>query len=60
MKLDADDVNAIAARVVKLLLRQPEPAEPYMDAATLARSLTTSTSPTSPERYSTVERDGWR
>ena len=60
MKLDPDDVNAIAARVVKLLLLKPEPAEPYMDAATLVRSVTTSTSATSPGRYSTVGRDGWR
>jgi hypothetical protein len=37
--LDADDIEAVAARVVELLRRQPGQPEPYVDAATLARIL---------------------
>ena len=39
MTLDADDIEAVAARVVELLREtQPAPAR-YVDAATLARTL---------------------
>jgi hypothetical protein len=37
--LDADDIDAVAARVVELLREQPNEPRRYVDAATLARAL---------------------
>jgi hypothetical protein len=39
MKLDADDIEALAARVVALLRDETDGARRYVDAATLARLL---------------------
>ena len=39
MTLDAEDIDAVAARVVELLREQPAEAPRYVDAATLARAL---------------------
>ena len=39
MTLDADDIDAVAARVVELLREQPDEPRRYVDAATLARAL---------------------
>jgi len=37
--LDAEDIDAVAARVVELLREQPAEPRRYLDAATLARAL---------------------
>jgi hypothetical protein len=37
--LDAEDIDAVAARVVELLREQPAEPRRYVDAATLARAL---------------------
>lgn len=39
MSLDADDIEAVAARVVELLLREGAAPGRYVDAATLASTL---------------------
>jgi hypothetical protein len=39
VKLDADDIEAVAARVVELLERQGSAPSRFVDAATLARTL---------------------
>ncbi|MEO8690871.1 MAG: hypothetical protein ABI611_21975 [Solirubrobacteraceae bacterium] len=39
MTLDAEDIDAVAARVVELLREQPAEPRRYVDAATLARAL---------------------
>ena len=39
MQLDAEDIDAVAARVVQLLREQPHEPRGYVDAATLARAL---------------------
>jgi hypothetical protein len=39
VKLDVDDIEAVAARVVELLLEQTALAGRYVDAAALARAL---------------------
>jgi hypothetical protein len=39
MNLDADDIEAVAARVVELLEERDDPSARLVDAATLARAL---------------------